>query len=98
MEFRVENIGLLNRALEKARCEVLSEEKDRLTFVDMHYNRISIDFNIGKMIAPMDGKLLSELCDSIKRSYSEIVVDEIARRNKWVKRRMGEGRYQLQRF
>ena len=98
VSFKIGNINFLKKALEKAKCNLVNEKKDSITFIDRYRNRISINFDSGKMIAPMDGKQLSELSNQIKRAYSEVVIDELAKRNKWIKKTMGAGRYQLQRF
>jgi hypothetical protein len=98
ISFKIGNIEILKKALEKAKCNLVSEGKEQITFLDRYYNRIEVNFNSGKMIAAMNGKLLSELCNSIKRSYSEVVLDELAKRDHWIKKNMGQGKFQLQRF
>jgi len=43
-------------------------------------------------------KGLATFSNSIKRAYSEVVIDEVAKKQKWHQRKLGEGRFQLQRF
>jgi hypothetical protein len=64
------------------------------------YNYHEIDLVNSKMIGRNgeSEKTLFDFSNSIKRAYSECVVDEIAKKQKWIKKNMGQGRYQLQRF
>jgi hypothetical protein len=98
VEFRVENIDLLKRALEKAGWPVVRETSEAIQFRDRYSNPVTINLSTGKMTASVDEKQLSEICNFVKRRYSEVVIDEVAKRQKWIKKNMGANRYQLQRF
>ena len=97
VEFKVGNVDLLKKALEKAGCQIQTQDQV-ISFKDKFGNFAMIDFEKSKIISRMGDKQLADLSNSIKRAYSECVIDEVAKRNKWIKKQMGEGRFQLQRF
>ena len=103
VEFKVGNIEILKRALEENATNAfqkgsISIGENIVFFRDRFSNQVKIDLKTGKIIANMDNKQLSELSNSIKRSYSTVVIDEIAKKNRWIKKQMGVNHYQLQKF
>lgn len=96
--FKVENIDLLKRALEKAGWPIYRETSDTIQFRERYSNPVTINLNTGKMTANVDEKQLSEISNFVKRRYSEVVIDEVAKRQRWIKKNMGNNHYQLQRF
>ena len=108
VEFKVGNIDILKKALE-ANAEVRKgsvqhfvgrhSEHDKISFRDKIGTLINVDLTTGKMIAAgYDEKQLIKFSNSIKRGYSEVVLDEVAKKQKWLKKKMGENHFQLQRF
>jgi hypothetical protein len=101
VEFKVGNVDLLKQAIEKAGMKILDREStsNGLTIVDSKGQRAFIDLTNSQIRSRnMTEKVLSSFTNQIKRSYSEQVIDEIAKRNKWMKKKMGDNRFQLQRF
>ena len=45
-----------------------------------------------------DEREMTALANSIKRTYSTVVIDEVAKKAKWLKRDLGQNDYQLQRY
>ena len=98
VEFKVGNIELLKKALDAAGCEVYLTVNDRISFKRSgRYAFINLSDSTIKS-EDFDEKELSILSNTIKRAYSSQVIDEIARKQKWMKKKMGENRFQLQRF
>jgi hypothetical protein len=98
VEFKVGNIDLLKKALEKIEMKIFQQDEKGIAFEDKNYNIFKINLINSRISGPLDEKGLGSLVNSIKRSYSEQVIDEIAKKQKWLKKKMGENRYQLQRF
>ncbi len=102
INFKVENIELLKRALEKEWTVFQGgENKDYLvaTKKGTYEEKIRIDLKAGQVRSQFySEKDLPSVSNSIKRAYSLEVINELARKQKWLKKDMGQGRYQLQRF
>ena len=101
VEFKVGNIEILKRALNNEGYLISSAGEDRVFFKTKDYYGASFEINLGtsKIISKnINEKDLADKSNAIKRAYSAVVIDEIAKKNKWIKKQMGEGRYQLQRF
>lgn len=98
--FRVDNIDLLKRAIEKEQGYLLAaQNKDILGFKTKDGKFIRINFKDSTITAEgMDEKELSTTSNSLKRAYSSIVIDEIAKKQRWMKKKLNETTYQLQRF
>jgi hypothetical protein len=97
VEFKVGNIEILKRALEKMNVQIVRQDENGITF-NQAYNQFTISFLNSKINSNVDEKELTSISNSIKRAYSEVVIDEVAKKQRWIKKQMGAGRYQLQRF
>lgn len=99
VQFKVGNIDLLKKALEKAGFRIRSANDAGITIQGINYGNATINFGQEKLVSSdFAEKALDQMANLIKRSYSAVVIDEVARRQKWIKREMGSGNYQLQRF
>lgn len=105
VSFQVGNIDLLKNAIEENAVNdfqrnsiQISADKTNVFFRDRYSNPIKINLTTGKMTANMDDKQLSDLSNSIKRAYSKCVIDEVAKKQHWLKKKMGPNQFQLQRF
>jgi organic radical activating enzyme len=100
VEFKVSNIDLLKKALEKAGFNIAKASQITLQVRrEGEINSIIIDLEQSKILSrSFDEKELSTISNQIKRAYSEQVIDEVAKRQKWMKKKLGDNRYQLQRF
>lgn len=102
VEFKVENIDLLKKAIENAGWRIDQMYKDvsiNITDKETSWRHVTISLQGGQMSSTsMEGKNLSSFCNQLKRSYSEVVIDEVAKKQHWIKKKLGENRYQLQRF
>lgn len=97
--FRVENIDLLKSALSRSGYQVFTGlGADRLTFRDNNYNQFEVSLRDSKISSTIDAKQLGDISNSIKRAYSTVVLEEIAKKQKWNLKKMNEQQYQLQRF
>jgi hypothetical protein len=98
VEFKVANIDLLKRAVVAMGLTVQGNSKTTVSFY-RNGNAVLIDCEKQTITASnLDTKQLSGFSNSLKRSYSSIVIDEVARKQKWIKKNLGNNRYQLQRF
>jgi len=98
VEFKVGNIDLLKKALEKAGFKRIEWTENNVRF-ENDKSIFNINFFDNKISSRyVDTKELVNLSNQIKRAYSEQVIDEIAKRQKWMKKKMGENTFQLQRF
>lgn len=97
VKFEVGNIDLLKMALVKLGFAFSYNQRDEK--INLSRYSITIDLKNGsaKTAALSDVDLSKEM-NSIKRAYSEVVIDEVAKRQKWMKKNMGKGQFQLQRF
>lgn len=99
--FKVENIELLKKALEKEWHVEQGGREDFLiaTKKNTWGEKITIDLKVGKIQSRIySEKDLPAVSNSIKRAYSLEVINELARKQKWIKKEMGQDRIQLQRF
>lgn len=100
VEFKIGNFAFIKKAIEKLGYKMtgMSEIESYLSFRDDSYNQISINLKTQKITGQLDQEKLSSIANTIKRSYSEVVLDEIAKRQHWIKKNLGNNSYQLQRF
>jgi hypothetical protein len=97
--FKVGNIDLLKKALEKAGAkDILLRYDTELSFYFQNTDYIKINLETSKIISSIDEKKLIGISNQIKRAYSLEVINELARKQKWIQKKMGENQYQLQRF
>jgi hypothetical protein len=97
VEFKVGNIEILKKALENLGVQDISVYDNKVGFYKD--DRYTIDFNSQKITGRnVDEKELTKFSNVIKRTYSEVVIDELAKKQKWAKKQLGENRYQLQRY
>ena len=101
--FKIGNIDLLKKAIEKMEGTYLGNNEEFLNFRTNDGRYVNINFK-KETISSFGSNLnftekgLATFSNSIKRAYSEVVINEVAKRQKWMQRKMGEGRFQLQRF
>jgi hypothetical protein len=100
VEFKVGNIELLKKAIEKVEGVINKyQSSDGLGFRTKEGKSIFIAYNSSKIIGQdINEKSLAKYSNEIKRAYSECVIDEVAKKNRWMKRNIGENKFQLQRF
>jgi hypothetical protein len=99
VSFKVGNIELLKKALEKAGWKITSSGEWGINISNANYKTASIRFTNSKIQSSFfNEKELTGISNQIKRAYSEVVIDEIAKKQKWLKRQMGQNQFQLQRF
>lgn len=98
VSFSVGNIELLKRALEKAGMKIQGSNETAVTFKDTSWNRFEINLTNSKFNGPLDEKAMGTLSNTIKRTYSLEVINELAQKQKWIQKKMGDNHYQLQRF
>ena len=100
--FKIENVELLKTALVKAGAmDIISQNRD--TYLSFYLpgkgtDYITIDLKNSKITSSMEEKKLTDISNSIKRAYSLEVINEVAKKQKWMTKKMGENRYQLQRY
>lgn len=105
VSFSVNNVELLKKALTKIgwsfRGTILNGKQyvrnengryDDIVIINFDNNTIS---NTNSFY---DAKSLSALSNKFKRAYSEEVLSEVARRNKWLLKRQSENNFSLQRY
>jgi len=98
VEFKVGNIDLLKKVLEKIGFKRIEWTEENVRF-ENNKSIFNINFFDNKISSRyVDAKELANLSNQIKRAYSEQVIDEIAKRQKWMKKKMSENKFQLQRF
>jgi len=99
VEFNIKNIALLKKAIENAGYIITTTTENQFNFHNLNYNRFSIDLIQSKISSSdCNEKMVSLVSNSIKRTYSESVINEMAKKNKWIKQNMGKNQFQLQRF
>ena len=99
VEFKADNITLLKKTLEKTKCTYLGNNDEFLNFRTQDGNDIKINFkNTTISSSQMDTRSLASFSNYLKRSYSEIVIDEVAKKQKWIQRKISDTKFQLQRF
>ena len=101
VELKIENIDLLKKALRKLGLST-SEAGEKSIFVtgiaDTNYSPFSIDLGNSRIITTVDEKRTTLLANKIKRSYSEVVINELAQKNKWFVKKSAPGQFALQRY
>ena len=93
VSFQVGNIDLLKKALDLMKIHYSDYGATIVT------DRFSIDLNSGQLSSTRINQIdLSKLTNQIKRAYSECVIDEVAKKQRWMKKQLGPNQFQLQRF
>ena len=100
VEFKIKNIDLLKKAIEKVEYKIISTYQDGSIHVQ---NKDYRDLFISTTNSLIQSKSFSEkelttISNQIKRAYSELVIEEVAKKQKWIKKNMGSGQFQLQRL
>jgi hypothetical protein len=99
VEFKVGNIDLLKKAIKKEGYVIVSEKKNGIEIMNSQLNKMTINFADSKITSEnLTQSKLVDTSNALKRAYSLQVIEEISKRNKWIKKDMGQNRYQLQRF
>lgn len=98
IEFHVSNLDLLKKALEKMNVQVVRQDENGITF-NKGYDQFTISFLNSKISSPSyNEKKLTDFSNQIKRSYSEYVINEVAKKQKWLFKKINATKFQLQRF
>jgi len=99
VEFKIGNVDLLKKAIEKMEGTYLGNNEEFLNFRTNDGRYVNVNFK-KETISSVNftEKGLATFSNSIKRAYSEVVIDEVAKKQKWIKKQMGQNHYQLQRF
>jgi hypothetical protein len=98
VEFKVGNIELLKKSLENLGIKIQRSTEKTVSFYNVG-ELITINLETQKIVGSrMNEKQLTTFSNAIKRSYSEQVIDEIAKKQKWMKRKLGQNKFQLKRF
>jgi hypothetical protein len=96
--FKVGNIEILKKALERKGYKIKGVSDTAIVF-EHKGQWMTIDLTKEKISAEgMRENQLQALVNPIKRAYSETVLDEVAKKNKWLLKKSGENHFQLQRF
>jgi hypothetical protein len=105
VEFQVKNIELLKRALTKIGWTfsgTIIEGKQYVRNESGRYDDIVIinfDNNtISNTNSYYDAKSLSTLSNKFKRAYSEEVLNEVAKKNRWMLKKQNENNFSLNRL
>lgn len=96
VEFKIENIEILQKALKSLQLHPVWEGKEQKIFL---INEDAIDLKDGQYIS-RSGNIESatSMANQVKRAYSIQVLDELAKKQKWMKKQLGENKFQFQRF
>ena len=100
VQFQAKNVDLLKKALEKEGWNIIRQNDNIINVIKKDgFARLTIDLKNGQLSSQTyREKELSTISNSLKRGYSSVVIDEISRRNKWIRRNFNESQGQLQRF
>jgi hypothetical protein len=100
VQFRVENIDILKKALEKQGLgHYMRSDGYTIVANSGGYNSFVIDLRNGMLQSTsMNDRELADFSNSLKRTYSECVIDEISEEDQWFKNQLDENTFQLQRF
>ena len=99
VEFKAANIDLLKRAIKKEGHRIEWEDSELVSFTTKTGKFCLIDLkNSAIKSDDMDERGIASFANSLKRAYSAVVLDEVAKKQKWMKKDLGQNRYQLQRF
>ncbi len=104
VQFKVENIDLLKKAIGWEGYRLGYEDERFLSFdTKTGAYRPTCSFQIDLKTSQIGSsdvaeRELASFANSLKRAYSAAVIDEVAKKAKWMKRDLGQNRFQLQRF
>jgi len=76
---------------------VVRQDENGITF-NKGYDQFTISFLNSKINSNVNQKELTNFSNSIKRAYSLEVISELALKQKWIQKKMGNNQFQLQRF
>lgn len=102
VEFKVENIDFLRKALERDGWKISQESRDHSIIIANKGWRSEIAINLKKnTVTSQSFKTEKELIaasNAIRRAYSLTVIDHVAGKQKWIKKQVAANRVQLQRY
>ena len=101
VEFKIGNIDLLKKAAEKLGYTLKEGVNSESFSLRNKYDSPVgvIDFKTGQFTTDRMGESqINSFVNSLKRSYSEQVIDEVAKKQKWQLRKMNKGAFQLIRY
>lgn len=98
VSFQISNIDLLKRALVNAGFKRIEWSENDVRFENggSIFNISFVDSKISSRY--IEEKILTGISNQIKRAYSLEVINELAQKQKWIKKSMGNNVFQLQRF
>ncbi|MFH1547123.1 MAG: hypothetical protein ABIC57_01400 [bacterium] len=98
VEFKVGNIDLLKKAIEKAGYHISGEYAGVLTIKDQYGNKTNIDLRNQTITSANNENQVTTLANSLKRSYSEVVISEVAAKQKWIAKKLSDRKFQLVKY
>ena len=101
VEFKISNIDLLKKALGKEGWIIYMATQEEITLSEKVSWRKDIIINVKSQTASSQFFTQREIIDKvnlIKKAYSLQVIDEVAKKQKWIKKNLGQNRFALQRF
>lgn len=91
VEFKAKHKDLLLKAIERLQWYYREAGKDKQV---IYTNALRIDLEREQVEFPKD---YSREVDKLKRAYSEVVLEEAARRKKWLLKRTAQQKFDLKR-
>lgn len=101
VEFKIGNFDLLKKALPKAGWKIREVKGTGVLYASHEGLRksIRIEFDGSRITSQEFSKEeLIKVANSIKRSYSRVVIDELAKKKNWFVKQAGENRLLLQKY
>jgi len=99
VEFKVDNLELLKKAVEK--LGYTHQLVGQTLLINNKWNVVAeVDLQGGEISSRnfTNARTLTEFSYKVKRTYSEMVIDEVAKKNRWIKRQLSEGKFQLAKY
>lgn len=98
VEFKASNVNLLKKAIENLGIKISNSTEKTISFYNVG-KYTTIDIEKQQIVGSgMNERQLSTFSNAIKRAYSEQVIDEIAKKQKWMKSKLSQNKFQLKRF
>lgn len=97
IQFRVENTNLLKKTLMALEIRIPQEDKYGMV-IQKGYTSARIDLTRGEVSSAINKEALALFTNQIKRAYSATVLDEVARKKKWIIKKTDQNKGQLVRY
>ncbi len=98
VEFKAQNLLLLKKAIESLSIKIQSSNRNSISFYNVG-RLVTINTETQQILGSgMNEKELISFSNTLKRFYSEVVISEVAAKQKWITKKLSDRKFQLVKY